>query len=81
VDARKEKRPATELLADWQQRAVFGEASLRFRQRRYADAIAQWRAYIAAYPEGVLWQQAQASITDTDLIPHEKGPRAQCPSF
>ena len=63
----RDKRPAAERLADWQQEAFFAIGSLRFALKQYPQAIAQWRDYTTKHPNGPLWQQAQSRIIDAEF--------------
>ena len=56
-----------ETLARMQQAAAFRIGSIHSNHRRYAEAIAQWRKYITAWPNGAEWQQAQAGIVDAEF--------------
>ena len=56
-----------ETLARRQQAAAFRIGQLHFTRRRYAEAIAQWRQYISAWPNGAEWQQAQSGIVDAEF--------------
>ena len=37
---------------------------LRFQQKKYTEAIQQWREYIARFPNGAQWAQCQSGIID-----------------
>ena len=72
TEANKKPDPAsgltpTEALARRQQAAAFRIGQLHLSQRRYAEAIAQWRQYITAWPNGAEWQQAQSGIVDAEF--------------
>ena len=56
-----------EALARRQQAAAFRIGRLHLHQRRYAEAIAQWRHYITSWPNGAEWQQAQSGIVDAEF--------------
>jgi hypothetical protein len=62
-----DKRTPAERIAAWRQEAFFNIGELHFGARDYAQAITQWRDYIAKHPEGSLWQQAQARILDAEF--------------
>ncbi|MCX6873829.1 MAG: tetratricopeptide repeat protein [Verrucomicrobia bacterium] len=57
-----------EALARRQQAAAFRIGQLHSKQRRYAEAIAQWQQYITAWPNGAEWQQAQSGIVDAEFL-------------
>ncbi|WP_395742639.1 MG2 domain-containing protein [Prosthecobacter sp.] len=63
----RDKRTPAERLEAWRQMAFFQIGALRFATRKYAQAIEQWRAYIAKHPDGSLWQQAQARIVEAEF--------------
>jgi len=63
----RDKRPAGERLADWQQEAFFAIGDLRFALKQYPQAIAQWREYTTKHPNGSLWQRAQSRIIDAEF--------------
>jgi uncharacterized protein YfaS (alpha-2-macroglobulin family)/tetratricopeptide (TPR) repeat protein len=60
-------RTPAEALARRQQAGAFRIGQLHFNQRRYAEAIARWRQYITAWPNGAEWQQAQSGIVDAEF--------------
>lgn len=57
----------TEALVRRQQAAEFRIGRIHADHRRYAEAIAQWRQYITAWPNGGEWQQAQSGIVDAEF--------------
>jgi len=65
-DAASGQTPAEGLLRR-QQAAMFRIGQIHYGARRYAEAIAQWRKYIAAHPNGKEWQQAQSGIVDAEF--------------
>ncbi|MEI6604636.1 MAG: tetratricopeptide repeat protein, partial [Verrucomicrobiota bacterium] len=72
TEANRKPDPASglspaEALARRQQAAAFRIGQLHLNQRRYAEAIAQWRLYINSWPNGAEWQQAQSGIVDAEF--------------
>jgi len=72
TEANRKPDPASgltpaEALARRQQAAAFRIGQIHCNQRRYAEAIAQWRQYITAWPNGAEWQQAQSGIVDAEF--------------
>ena len=56
-----------EALARRQQAAAFRIGQILSNRRQDAEAIAQWRKYITAWPNGAEWQQAQSGIVDAEF--------------
>lgn len=57
---------ATELAAKLSQDALFSIGQLLAAQTKYADAIGVWNEYVAKYPSGEHWSDAQQSIVDAE---------------
>lgn len=51
----------------WTSEAVFMVGQLRFEQKKYEDAIEQWRAYITRFPNGAQWSDCQAGIINAQF--------------
>ncbi|MFK7909899.1 MAG: tetratricopeptide repeat protein, partial [Akkermansiaceae bacterium] len=51
-------------LKNWTREAVHMIGQLRFQQKKYTEAIQQWREYIARFPNGAQWAQCQSGIID-----------------
>ncbi len=49
------------------QEAMFIIGQLFFSQKKYADAIGTWNQYIAKYPSGPHWSDAQKAIVDAEF--------------
>ncbi|MBT8037129.1 MAG: tetratricopeptide repeat protein [Verrucomicrobiae bacterium] len=47
---------------NWTREAVHMIGQLRFQQKKYTQAIQQWREYIARFPNGAQWAQCQSGI-------------------
>lgn len=58
----KTGRSCKETFDQWTLEAVFAVGQLRFEQKKYVQAIDQWREYITRFPNGVQWSQCQAGI-------------------
>lgn len=54
-------------LTNWTQEAVFQIGQLRFHQKKYKDAVQQWKEYIARFPNGAMWSQAQSGIINAQF--------------
>ncbi|MCB9853292.1 MAG: outer membrane protein assembly factor BamD [Phycisphaerales bacterium] len=57
---------AMELAAELSQDALFSIGRLLAAQTKYADAIGVWSEYVAKYPSGEHWSEAQQSIVDAE---------------
>ncbi|MBT8045436.1 MAG: tetratricopeptide repeat protein, partial [Verrucomicrobiae bacterium] len=51
----------------WVRDAVFAIGQLRYQQKKYDEAIAQWRKYIARFPNGAQWSSCQAGIINAQF--------------
>jgi hypothetical protein len=49
---------------NWTRESVYMVGQLRFQQKKYTEAIQQWREYIARFPNGAQWAQCQSGIID-----------------
>ena len=72
AEVNRKQDPATgltpaEALARRQQSAAFRIGRIHLGQRRYQEAITQWRHYITTWPNGAEWQQAQSGIVDAEF--------------
>jgi len=54
----------SETFNNWTREAVYMIGKLRFQQKKYTEAIQQWREYIARFPNGAQWSQCQSGIID-----------------
>lgn len=55
-----------ELTAKLSQKALFQIGRLLAAQTKYADAIGVWNQYVAKYPSGEFWSDAQRLIVDAE---------------
>jgi TolA-binding protein len=60
----KTGQSCSETFKNWTREAVFMIGQLRFQQKKYPEAIQQWREYIARFPNGAQWSQCQSGIID-----------------
>lgn len=54
-------------LSKWTQEAVFRIGELRFQQKKYKEAVQQWKEYIARFPNGAQWSQCQGGIINAQF--------------
>ena len=57
----------SETLNQWTQEAAFTIGQLRFEQKKYDEAIRQWRQYIARFPNGAQWSKSQSGIINAEF--------------
>ena len=63
----KTGQSCAETFAKWTKEAVFMIGQLRFNQRDYPAAVAQWERYIARFPNGEHWSQCQSGIINAEF--------------
>ena len=63
----KTGQSCAETFKNWTREAVFMIGQLRFQQKKYPEAIQQWREYIARFPNGAQWSQCQSGIIDAEF--------------
>lgn len=66
VDVRPPDDDARELAAKLSQKALFEIGRMLWRQNKHADAIGVWNEYVAKYPSGEHWADAQRLIIDAE---------------
>lgn len=57
---------ARELHAKLSQRSLYSIGQILAAQTKFADAIGVWNEYVAKYPSGAHWSDAQRSIVDAE---------------
>lgn len=63
---RLNKSPA-QLQDEWRKQAVYLIGSIRFQQRKYAEAIKVWEQYVAQFPNGPQWADSQRAIISSEF--------------
>ena len=51
----------------WTQESVYMIGQLFYEQKKYDEAINQWRQYIARFPNGAQWSQCQSGIINAEF--------------